>query len=175
LPPGRTSRLPCERERVTVETNGREGEYRFTVQIPDGSGQSISGDNEAVLQRAAEEIARSRARQTVWPKDNRAAMSTLGRMFPSLRDAHGVDPWDVDMLVRWLNTAAYGKAERCAGLFLLSVWNADDWCAYGLKVRRPEHKEDRRIGRFDFNDAWACWDEHNRAAALAWLSCPFWP
>jgi hypothetical protein len=153
----------------------KDDDYRFTVEIADGSGQAVSSNNEATARRAAQEIAAQRARQTVWPTDNRAAMTVLGRMFPSLRDAAGVDPWDVDALVGWLNTGAYSKAERCAGLFLLSVWNGDDWCAYGLKVRRPAYKELRRIGRFDFNDAWACWDERNRAAALAWLTCPFWP
>jgi hypothetical protein len=63
---------------------------------------------------------------------------------------------------------------RHAALFLLSIWNQDDWEAHGLKVRKTI-REMRRIGRFDLTDAWAAWDEQHRAAALTWLTNPFWP
>lgn len=48
---------------------------------------------------AARNAARERNRR--WPQrsdgtvDTRAAMTTLARLFPTLRDADGVDPFDV--------------------------------------------------------------------------------
>jgi hypothetical protein len=91
----------------------------------------------------------------------------------------GCDPWDAETLVEWLNTSGEPTGgSRHAALFLLSVWNADDWTVHGLKVRKlgkDDWKGARRIGRFDFNDAWANWDHKHRAAALAWLTNPFWP
>lgn len=118
-----------------------------------------------------------------WPKDNRAAMTALARLFPTMvrhgRPVPGTDPWEPEALVEWLNTSGEPTSgSRHAALFLLSVWNADDWCAFGLRVRRlPKGawKGRRRIGRWDLNDAFASWDEKHRAAALAWMTNPFWP
>ena len=119
-----------------------------------------------------------------WPDDNCQQMTALARLFPSMTRfdgsmVPGCDPWDPLAIVDWLNTSGEPTSgSRHAALFLLSVWNRDDWAAHGLKLRRRRKGDDpgaRRIGRFDFNDAWASWDEQHRTAALAWLVSPFWP
>jgi hypothetical protein len=120
----------------------------------------------------------------MWPEENCAQMTALARLFPSMTrwdgsSVPGADPWEPEALVEWLNASGEPTSgSRQAAMFLLSVWNKDDWCAYGLKMRRREkgsHPGSRRIGRFDINDAWAAWDDAHRAAALAWLTNPFWP
>jgi hypothetical protein len=108
-------------------------------------------------------------------------MTALGRLFPTMvrfdgSTVPGIDPWDPVELVRWLNTSGEPTGgSRQAALFLLSVWNADDWTSFGLKRRRQQKGQPRRIGRWDMTDAWAIWDDGHRAAALAWMTNPFWP
>lgn len=119
-----------------------------------------------------------------WPADGRQAMTELAGMFPSFarRDVPGIAPWEPLELVRWLNTSgAPTSGSRHAALFLLSIWNREDWSdrraferGQALRIRRSKESV-RRIGRFDISDAWAVWDEGHRRAALAWLVEPFWP
>ncbi len=116
----------------------------------------------------------------MWPASGREAMTALGRMFPSMTrpdgtTVPGIDPWDPLALIEWLNAGGEPTSgSRHVALFLLSIWNAEDWCSFGLKVRRARN-EVRRIGRFDVSDALAAWDDDHRLAALAWLTNPFWP
>jgi hypothetical protein len=156
----------------------------YTAEIPWLPGHTLTGDSEVRVRKVLDSMEAQRIRQTQWPKDNRAQMTALGRLFPTMlrRDGTtvpGIDPWDSAELVTWLNTSGEPTSgSRQAAMFLLSVWNGDDWTAHGLKVRKIPPggwKGARRIGRFDFNDAWACWDEGHRNAALAWLTNPFWP
>src|SRR4051794_7009953 len=55
-------------------------------------------------------------------------MTTLCDSFPTLREADGVNPWNVDRFESWLQSGAPGHGARCAGRFVLSVWNPyHDW------------------------------------------------
>lgn len=110
-------------------------------------------------------IERGRAR-VCWPRDGRQAMAALGRLFPSLRGVPGVDPWSVDDLIAWCKSGAPTSGSGWAVRFLLAVWNpGTDWTEFGLPGS----------GKFDLMEAWSCWDERHRAAALQWLEAPFWP
>jgi hypothetical protein len=154
-----------------------------TLPLPWAPGHTITGP-ERHARRYIEEVERQRVARTQWPEGNREQMTALARLFPTMcrfdgSMVPGCDPWDPFDLVNWLNTSGEpSSGSRHAALFLLSVWNGDDWAAHGLKLRRRRKGDDatgRRIGRFDFNDAWAVWDAKHRAAALAWLLNPFWP
>jgi hypothetical protein len=153
-----------------------------TCDVPWAPGRTVTGP-EPVVHKWLEDVERQRLATTMWPEDNLQQMSALARLFPSMTQyggtpVPGTDPWDAGALVDWLNSGAPGSGARHAGLFLLSVWNRDDWMVHGLKVRQPakgDWKGSRRIGRFDFNDAFGCWDAKHRAVALAWFLNPFWP
>lgn len=87
-------------------------------------------------------------------------MTALAASFPTLRDARGVSPWEPERLEAWLLSGAPGHGARCAGRFVLSVWNSyHEWSS----------------GRFDLHEALGCWDEQHRRAFLAWSSRPWWP
>jgi hypothetical protein len=158
-------------------------DQEITLDVPWAPGHTVRGPASHV-RKYVDEIQQQRVARTQWPAENHRQMTALARLFPSMNHRDGTmvmgcDPWDPDELVTWLNTSGEPTSgSRHAALFLLSVWNADDWCVHGLKVRklgRDDWKGARRIGRFDFNDAWASWDARHRAAALTWLLNPFWP
>jgi hypothetical protein len=107
-----------------------------------------------------------RARRMRWPRDGRQAMAALGRLFPSMRRVPGVEPWSVEDLIAWCNSGGPTSGSGWAARFLLAVWNpSTDWTEFGLPGR----------GKFDLMEAWSCWDEPHRTAALQWLEAPFWP
>jgi hypothetical protein len=92
--------------------------------------------------------------------DYGARMSALALSFPSLRQADGLAPWEPEPFARWMRSGAPGHGAKCAGQFLLSVWNPSTrW----------------KGGRFDLHEALAIWDEAHRAAFLAWARAPWWP
>jgi hypothetical protein len=94
------------------------------------------------------------------PVDYRLRMTGLAWSFPTLEYADGVSPWDPDRFEAWLQSGAPGHGARCAGQFVLSVWNPYvEW----------------RCGRFDLHEALGIWDNHHRAAFLAWTRSPWWP
>ncbi len=164
-------------------SDGGDEMERVTLQVPWAPGHTITGPRKHA-QRFIDEVQTQRLARTQWPADNRQQMEALAQLFPCFRSGSGdrlpgVMPWDPVRLVQSLNAGGCAASVRHAALFLLSVWNNDDWsdrqfCDPPLKVRRRKG-EIRRIGRFDINDAWACWDREHRAAALAWLINPFWP
>jgi hypothetical protein len=130
------------------------------------AGRQISGPTEEAVREFITALELARLRRARWPHDIDEAMSVLGRMFPSLRGAPGVDPWDVARLVEWLNGPAPGSGARWAGRFLLGVWNADtDWTE--LDLEPP--------GRFDLFRAMSAWDDAHVSAMKAWIEAPFWP
>lgn len=149
----------------------------FSMQLPYAPGHQVTGPNEAHVRGVVEDLTRQMTGRTQWPQDGEAAMTALARLFPSMAGVFGdgpvpgIDPWRPLALVRWLNSGAPTSGSRQAALFLLSVWNRDDWRVHGVKVRRGT----QRIGRFDIADGFAAWDEQHRRAALAWLVNPFWP
>jgi hypothetical protein len=164
------------------EADMTKTDTEFTMRIP-GTTQQVTGDEQSV-RRVVHDIAAQRIARTAWPADPEAAMSALAGLFPSMHRSRGTwvpgtNPWDALALVEWLNTSGEPTSgSRQAALFLLSVWNSDDWQVHGLRIRQPEPGDwegSRRIGRFDFRDAWGVWDQQHREAALAWLTNPFWP
>src|SRR4051812_25322802 len=91
------------------------------------------------------------------PFDYGAHMSALARSFPSLREADGLAPWDPLRFEQWLESGAPGHGAKCAGRFVLSVWNPyTSWPS----------------GAFDLHEALACWDDAHRAAFVAWVRSP---
>jgi hypothetical protein len=88
-----------------------------------------------------------------------ARMTLLAQSFPSLRAAGGVSPWDASQLEAWLMSGAPGHGAKCAGRFVLSVWNSyHEWAS----------------GRFDLHEALGCWDAKHREAFTRWTAAPWW-
>ena len=86
-------------------------------------------------------------------------MTTLAQSFPTLRVADGVSPWDAERLEAWLMSGAPGHGAKCAGRFVLSVWNSyHTWAC----------------GHFDLHEALGCWDDKHRSAFARWVTAPWW-
>ncbi len=60
-------------------------------------------------------------RRELWGDIGPGAMTRLAKMFPTLREADGVEPWDAMRLLEWLCGPAPGTGARWAGLFVLGV------------------------------------------------------
>lgn len=137
---------------------------------------SLTPEQEDSLRQAAEQEIqqaeeRERRKTTLWPSDYRKAMTQLAEMFPTMHGVPGINPWDVDTLIKWMNGPAPTSGSWNAAMFLLGVWNpTTDWkkeC--GLKTRKGVN------GRFDFFRAFGCWDEDHLKAFMIWFNTPFWP
>jgi hypothetical protein len=135
------------------------------------------GDPEAIAdakEAMARSMAREERRRELWGEIGPGAMTRLARLFPSLRDADGVEPWDSINLLRWaLSGKSHGEA--LAAKFVLSVWNSTtDWEEiardHGI-ITEPDH----HFSRFDLYEAMGVWDYEHVNAMLAWLQLPFWP
>jgi hypothetical protein len=120
-----------------------------------------------------------RRRLDMWPHtptgdlDPRAAMTRLASLFPTLRDAAGVKPWDVEAFVAWTCGPAPGGGAREAARFVLQVWNFDeDWTAYaqGLGIECGS-----ALIPFNVVRAMNRWDRDHAEAMLEWLRAPFYP
>jgi len=139
----------------------------YSVRLKNGG--TLEGPSIEAVQRVAAAIERGHELRARWPADGRAAMVTLAAGFPSLHGVPGCNPWDAGELVAWLNGGAPTSGSRHAAMFLLNVWNCGtDWRAEGLRVKAG-------LGRFNFAEAIATWDEEHRAACAAWLAAPFHP
>lgn len=91
---------------------------------------------------------------------NRLNMAWLCRQFPTLRHAHGADPFDADALDVWVRSGAATSASRNAVRFVLQVWNSGEaW----------------KAGPFNVVDAMAGWDDAHRAGFLRWAADPWFP
>lgn len=119
----------------------------------------------------AEETQRKpRMTQIIWNPNRIVAMSQLGNLFPTMRGVPGINPWNVDQLVGWLNTGAPTSGSRNAAMFMLGVWNPNtNWKEFGLRVRKGS------TGRFDMFRAVSCWDPDHLKAFHQWLANPFFP
>lgn len=118
--------------------------------------------------------AREERRRELWGEIGPGAMTRLARLFPSLRYADGIEPWDSLTLLRWgLSGKSHGEA--LAAKFVLSVWNSTtDW----EEIARDHEiitEPDRHFSRFDIYEAMGVWDHEHVTAMLAWLQLPFWP
>lgn len=110
---------------------------------------------------------------TQWGGGGRDGMARLGRMFPTLAGAAGLEPWDPEALMRWSVSGAVTHAAAHAVAFLLNVWNSrTDWREVAAEFAINGTGE-----RFAFNcaEAIACWDHAHVAAFLAWCQDPFHP
>ena len=108
----------------------------------------------------------TRSSSSKWPQDTREAMTALARLFPSLRAADGIDPWDATRLIDWLNGPAVDASAAWAGRFVLDVWHqGTDWNEFGLKG----------AGRFELLAAIGRWDREHVEALQTWIDSPFWP
>lgn len=67
--------------------------------------------------------------------------------------------WDVDKWVKYSRPWSHG--ERCAAMFVATVWNWSD-----AKLKK---------WKFDAIDAVSVWDNGNRDAFVAWSKNPVWP
>ncbi|HKQ71956.1 MAG TPA: hypothetical protein VJT73_21575 [Polyangiaceae bacterium] len=91
---------------------------------------------------------------------HRLRMALLAWSFPTLRDAHGIHGWEPRRFDNWLVSGLPAHAAKCAGRFLLSVWDDEfPWQA----------------GSFDLREALGCWDKEHRDAFMAWVAQPWWP
>ena len=160
---GEPNNHPRERVRVSVVTK---------------NGEIESAEKEAAL--AAYLGARARAeesagrRRELWGEGGAAAMTRLCKLFPSLRSAPGVEPWDsMRMLAVACGGASHGAL--CAARFVLSVWNcATDWDKEAHEAGILTDEEDR-LRRFDVFEALGVWDFEHHEAFLTWARDPFWP
>jgi len=100
-----------------------------------------------------------------WPDDGREAMTALAMLFPSVRGAAGVVPWDVRRFVLWLNCRRHDDQAKWAGRFLVGVWSGPDW-----RLGPGEGGE-----AFDLVQAVRCWDAEHLKALSTWMEQPFWP
>ena len=75
------------------------------------------------------------------PVDYGLRMAALARSFHCLAEADGVLPWDPERFVRWMHSGAPGHGARCAGQFVLSVWNPYTSRPLRLTAARPNTSE----------------------------------
>ncbi len=130
----------------------------------DYKGKRLSGPSEQAVRALIAELEVAEGRR--WPADAGEAIAALGALFPTLRGAPGLAPWEPEQLIAWLNGPAPGSGAQWAGRFVLSAWNSEtDWSTLGLA----------EPGRFDLFRAMASWDAQHVAAMTAWIDAPFWP
>ena len=104
--------------------------------------RSTSGDALEKLERAKrvkyfERIREERARRIdLWGEHGSTAITKLAKMFPGLRAAPGVEPWDEMKLLEWVCVHGRWCMDRSgerrgewfwSALFVLSVWRGFDW------------------------------------------------
>jgi hypothetical protein len=97
-----------------------DGSIEFHPGVPEHIQREILDEHAAHLDHEAK-------RRALWGEIGPGAMTRLARMFPGLRDADGVDPWDALRLLEWLCGPAPTSGSTWAALFVLGVWNDLDW------------------------------------------------
>lgn len=142
------------------------------------NGRAIYADSEEALREFTEACHRgeeqSRRRRELWGEGGADAMPRLCKLFPSLRNAPGCDPWDsLKMLDYACSGASHGAT--LAARFVLSVWNSNtDWDAEAHREGILTD-EDGHLRRFDLFEALGTWDYKHHEAFLMWARDPFWP
>jgi len=79
------------------------------------------------------------------PHDNSERMSRLALEFPTLhKGVPGILPWNAARLDQWLATSgAVTAGSRCAGQFLLYVWNPEtEWRSGAFSLREAYGRMD---------------------------------
>lgn len=157
-----------------------DDEQRPTISMAttDGRGR-ITGDAFAV-RRVMASLERQRELRQRWPQDSegyvdtRRAICALAQSFPTLHDADGLEPWDVNRFLAWLCGPAPSHGALLAGRFVLGVWNrGTDWREVGRELGFEGAEE--ALARFDLFEALGCWDEEHCAACRRFMEAPFWP
>ena len=98
----------------------------------------------------------------------------IAMLFPSLRLAPGLRPWNVDEFLRWATSGVLSHGEVLAAKFVLAVWNpSTDWEGFAREEEILE--DDEHFARFDLFEAMKVWDPEHRDAALKWIERPFFP
>ncbi len=100
-------------------------------------------------------------------------MTRLAHLFPSMKDAPGVEPWDVDRFLGW----ACDARSDVTGVgfhvvrFLLQVWGCrTSW----RDVATSQGLDGSHLEPFNVVQACATWDEAHRLAFLSWVEVPFY-
>lgn len=126
--------------------------------------------HEQAAREINESIERQHRQRARWPDDLRKAMAELAKLFPTMRDVPGTDPWDVHQLMAWMNTGAPTTGSWHAAMFLLGVWNPHTkWNQEGVKMKKSA------TGKFDLFVAMHGWDQQHIDAAREWIANPFFP
>lgn len=155
--------------------NSRVVSARITI----GADGSINYEGDpAAIAEAIEADVRGRAREQrrgkAWGNIGAESMTRLAALFPSLRAAPGVSPWNANEFLRWATSGVLSHGEVLAAKFVLGVWNSStDWedTAREMKLIKP----DQKFSRFDLFEAMNVWDQAHINAALAWIELPFSP
>ena len=73
-------------------------------------------------------------------------LPSLGRRFPSLADAAGLDPWNADRLFAWISERGAQSPAFHAGLLLLNLHGRGPWPPFDvLAAARVWDDEDRQM------------------------------
>ena len=111
------------------------------------------------------------------------SMAHLVRSFPTLNDAKGIDPWDVDQFLRWaLLDHRGGSGAAHAIRFILSLQNPrTDWAGYLLSPSTKrwtdqtiyntasELRRRERASLMDSDEKSVPADAHVEASLVKWL------
>jgi hypothetical protein len=159
---------------LALEDEQEGGE--ITIELEDG--RRITGHAFAV-NALRDAMKLQRERNARWPQtprgdvDTRAAMTTLARLFPTLRGADGIEPWNIDRFARWLCGPVPGGGAACQ---FAGSWGhpfAGSWGQETEQTTDPERAANRSqsppleiilpnmAGRELFAGSWG----HRRAAA----------
>lgn len=110
-------------------------------------------------------------------------ITTLALSFPTLVEAHGLEPFDPDKLDAWACRYACSGGTWSAR-FILAVWSRHMGRVKPSRVaKNPDWEGDRRYpvdspwrcGLFDVVNAMGTWDTLHRAAFVVWAKDPWWP
>jgi len=85
--------------------------------------------------------------------------SSLAKLFPCLRNAHGIAPWKPEYLDSWAMSGEAGSGSTGIVRFILAVWSGSD-CPW-------------KVGAFKLSDL-QTFDTHSLAIFQAWAQNPFW-
>jgi hypothetical protein len=118
--------------------------------------------------------ARAARRRKAWGRIGVESMARLVALFPSLREAPGVNPWNTDEFLPWAVSGVLSHGEVLAAKFVLAVWNpTTDWEKAAQEKKLLE--DGQHFARFDLFEAMSVWDQEHVDAALAWIELPFFP
>ena len=142
----------------------------------DGSVE-YEGDPAAIAEALEANVngrARAARRGKTWGHIGPESMARLTSLFPSLREAPGANPWNVDQFLPWATSGVLSHGEVLAAKFVLSVWNpSTNWEKAAQEQQLLEAGE--TFSRFDLFEAMNVWDQEHIGAALAWIELPFFP